>query len=126
MTAGSLPALYLDDCSDADQLVALAANAGFQVHTPRSENTQGWDDDKHLEFAAQRGFAVLTYNVKDFKLLHEEWQAAGRRHSGILVVYLENNRVKDMSRSQMVGAILKLVAAGLPLENEFHVLNHWR
>jgi len=118
--------LYLDDCSDANELIALARQAGLEVRTPRGESTEGWDDDRHLAYAASHGYMLLTYNVKDFRALHAQWQAEGRRHHGILVVYFENNRLRDMKRPNIIRAILNLFNSGLPLENEFHVLNHWR
>jgi len=29
--------------------------------------------------------SILTFNIRDFALLHQEWQAAGQTHAGIVV-----------------------------------------
>lgn len=42
-------------------------------------------DEEQLGFAAAQRRAILTYNICDFAPLHDEWQAAGRQHAGIIV-----------------------------------------
>jgi hypothetical protein len=118
--------VYLDDCSDADDLVTFLTQAGHVVHTPRSEGTSGARDSRHLEYAAGRGYTLITQNPDDFILLHTDWQAQGRTHSGILLIYRENIKGKDMGPHDIVRAINKLVASGLPIGNEIHTLNQWR
>jgi len=117
---------YLDDCADANDLTFLLRQAGYAVRTPRTEQTRGVDDAVHLEYAAARGLALVTKNPKDFRDLHQEWQAQGRSHHGIFLIYEDNIRGKDMEPADIVQAIEKLLASGLPVRNELHVLNHWR
>ncbi len=74
--------IYLDDCAAAKLLVIFLTNAGHRVETPRSAGLSGHDDDEHLEYAAQNGLALITKNPDDFKILHNDWQAQGRAHSG--------------------------------------------
>ena len=38
----------------------------------------------------------------------------------------ENIRGKDMEPADIVRAIGKLLASGVPVVNELHALNHWR
>ena len=38
----------------------------------------------------------------------------------------ENNPARDMSPRGIARAIGKLLASGIPLEDSFHILNHWR
>src|SRR5947209_18554476 len=116
--------VYLDDCADANELVAHLTQAGHKVHTPRSERTSGARDATHLEHAAQRGYTLLTTNPKDFRDLHDERQAQGRKHAGILL-YQDNIKGKDMEPPDLVDAIRRLLASGLSIANELHVLNHW-
>jgi hypothetical protein len=52
--------LYLDDCADDDTLAALLRQAGHQVSTPRIAGTSGLLDREHLDYAAQRGYTLLT------------------------------------------------------------------
>ncbi len=40
--------------------------------------------------------------------------------------YQDNIRGKDMEPPDIVRALSKLIAAGLPIANEVHVVNHWR
>jgi Domain of unknown function (DUF5615) len=118
--------LYLDDCLDGDYLIALLRRAGHTVDSPRQLGTRGIDDPEHLELAAQRNRALVTQNVGDFLELHRTWQNEGRLHGGILLIYQENDRGKDMEPPDIVRAIGNLLASGLPIANQVHVLNHWR
>jgi hypothetical protein len=69
---------------------------------------------------------LLTKDPEDFIDLHHQWQTTHRTHSGILLMYEEKEVSKNMSRAQMVVAIDHLVASGLSIANEIHILNHWR
>ncbi len=117
---------YLDDCADANRLVIFLTSAGHRVHTPRSEGTRGISDPAHLEYAAARGYTLITKNPDDFHDLHNDWQAQGRSHSGILLIYQDNIVGKDMESPDIVSAINNLLASSLPITNELHILNHWR
>lgn len=118
--------LYLDDCADDDILAALLRRAGHAVHTPRSAGTSGVSDDEHLVYAARHGHTLLTKDPDDFLELHYHWQTTNRSHSGILLVYEEQEVKKNMRRVQIVLAIDHLAASGVPLANEIQTLNHWR
>lgn len=118
--------IYLDDCADDDDLVAFLSQAGHGVHTPRTEGTLGVSDPRHLEYASAHGYSLLTLNPEDFRTLHQRWQVQGRAHSGILLVYQDNIKGKDMEPPDIVRAIGNLLASGLPIANELHVLNQWR
>jgi hypothetical protein len=118
--------IYLDDCSDDDDLVTLLTQAGHVVHTPRSEGTRGASDLRHLEHASARGYTLLTQNPPDFEALHHRWRARGRSHAGILLIYKDNIKGKDMKLPEIVRAISNLLASGLSISNELHILNHWR
>src|SRR5262249_16616694 len=69
---------------------------------------------------------LITKNPKDFRDLQPEWQAQKRPHFGILLIYEDNIRGKDMEPADIVRAIGKLLASGLPVRDELHILNHWR
>jgi len=118
--------LYLDDCADDDTLIALLRRSGHEVNSARLAVTVGASDIDHLDYAARNRQTLLTKDPTDFLELHADWQAAQRRHSGILLVYEEREVSKNMSRRQIVAAIDSLVAANIPIENQVHVLNHWR
>jgi hypothetical protein len=117
---------YLDDCADADRLIDRLRRAGHDVYTPRSEATGGIADPAHLAYAAAHGYALITKNPNDFDQLHYQWQARGDTHAGILLICQDNIRAKDMQPEDIVRAIGKLLASGVPFANELHTLNHWR
>jgi hypothetical protein len=86
----------------------------------------GAPDAVHLEYAARHGYVLMTKNTDDFSDLHDIWQAQGRRHAGIWLIYEERDSSKNMKPSDIVRAIENLLASGLPIANELHTLNHWR
>lgn len=118
--------LYLDDCADDDTLAALLRRAGHRVHTPRGAGTSGISDSEHLDYAARRGYTLLTKDPDDFLDLHNQWQTMNRAHAGILLIYEEKEVRKNMSRAQIVAAIDNLIASGISIANEVYILNHWR
>jgi hypothetical protein len=120
------PTIYLDDCADDKLLERLLTQAGYTVVTPRGAGTKGWHDPDHLHYAAQRGYALLTSNPADFVALHQQSQAQGQAHAGILLIYYDNIQVKDIKPRDIVGALENLIASGLPLTNALYNLNQWR
>ena len=118
--------IYLDDCSDDNRLIHSLTLAGHTVISPRSTNTKDLDDGDHLRYAAAHGYCVLTHNPADFRRLHRDWQDRGFTHSGIFVIYRDNNIRKDMNNIDIVRSIANLSASNLPIANEIHILNQWR
>ncbi|MFA0740031.1 MAG: hypothetical protein DFNUSKGM_000127 [Candidatus Fervidibacter sacchari] len=118
--------IYLDDDLDKNLLIASLRREGWMVVSPRAIGTSGFSDEEHLTYCSQRGYPILTRNARDFRQLHEAWQAQGRKHSGILAVYAERDLSKNMSDYDIVRAIKKFLASGIPIANQFIVLNHWR
>jgi predicted nuclease of predicted toxin-antitoxin system len=116
----------LDDCADDDILAALLRQAGHQGSTPRIAGTSGLSDREHLDYAAQRGYTLLTKDPDDFMELHHQWLATNRTHSGILLIYEVKDVSKNMNRTQIVLAIDNLVASAVPIANQIHNLNQWR
>jgi hypothetical protein len=118
--------IYLDDCADSDTLAVCLRQAGHRVVTPRDAGNVGIDDPDHLAYAAQQGHVLLTHNCGDFQDLHDDWQAQGQTHAGIFLVYRDNDVRRDPTPRDLVRAIARLLASGLSIANECHVLNHWR
>ena len=48
--------VYLDECLDRDQLIALLRREGWTVFSPRDVGSLRWKDEEHLEFCAQHGY----------------------------------------------------------------------
>ncbi len=118
--------IYLDECADHDLLAHLLWQAGHFVQNPRAINLTGVDDAVQLEYATQNQYALLTFNPDDFRDLHDQWQQQNRSHSGILLVYRDNDVTRDMRYGDMVRAIDRLLASGLSIVDQVHILNQWR
>ena len=118
--------IYLDECADSNLLAHFLRQAGHIVQNPRGANKRGVDDLEHLEYAAQNQYVLLTFNPKDFLNLHQQWQQQNRSHSGILLVYRDNDVTRDMRYVDIVRAINRLLTSGLPIVNQVHTLNQWR
>ncbi|MBI3465713.1 MAG: DUF5615 family PIN-like protein [Planctomycetes bacterium] len=59
-------------------------------------------DPEQLEFAAQEGRALVTYNIRDFVPLHGLWTAQGRSHAGIIVSQQLGSRQYGVLLSRML------------------------
>jgi hypothetical protein len=118
--------LYLDDDSVNTLLVSLLKRAGHDIRLPSDVGLVGQSDPVHLKRAITDRRSLLSGNHKDFEELHDLIQAAGGTHSGILIVRRDNDRRRDLTPRGIVTAISHLVAANVPIENQFIVLNQWR
>src|SRR5205823_8627599 len=79
------PPCYLDECVDqgAAQILRERGNAATTVH---DHGMRGAADDEQLEFAAQRGWVLVSHNERHFLRMHRTYGAQGRSHAGILIV----------------------------------------
>jgi predicted nuclease of predicted toxin-antitoxin system len=118
--------LYLDDNSAKASLVNLLRRAGHQIALPTALGLSGSSDPRHLASCAAQGQVLLTRDHDDFLDLHDLVQATHGRHAGILIVRADNDPARDMKDRDIVRALANLVAAQIPIENEFHILSHWR
>ncbi len=118
--------LYLDDDSADPLLVQLLQNAGHDVELPQTAGLSGSPDPIHLMHAIGDSRVFLTKNYKDFENLHNLVIVDQGHHPGILVVRQDNDPKRDLTPRGIVRAIAKLEAAGVPIGDCFHILNHWR
>ena len=118
--------LYLDDDSAKASLVKLLKKVGHQVAIPADAGLSGVSDPRHLMHTVQNNWVLLTKNHDDFEDLHLLLKAAGGKHAGVLVVRLDNDPSRDMKDQDIFRSIGNLEGAGVPVANEFHILNHWR
>jgi hypothetical protein len=100
--------------------------AGHQVLIPADASLSGVSDPRHLAYAVQHQLVLLTRNHDDFEDLHLLVRATGGNHPGLLVVRSDNDPNRDMKDRDVARALANLEGAGVPIENEFHILNHWR
>ena len=118
--------LYLDDDTADRRLVALLSHAGHRVVMPTSVHLSGAPDARHFIHAMQHGLILVTRNHDDFPDLYEVVQVAHGTHPGILIIRFDNDPTRDMTPRHIVAAIVHLESAGVPLENQVYILNHWR
>lgn len=118
--------LYLDDNASKGLLATLLRKAGHSTVVPSDVGRVGVSDPQHLMHAAKAQFVLLTRDYEDFLDLHDLVQVTQGQHPGIVAIRSDNDPTRDMKDRDIVRAIGKLERAGVPIANEFHVLNHWR
>jgi len=118
--------ILLDEDLASGLLAKLLQKAGHDVTTPTAAGTMGRADAVQLAYAIHEQRACLSRNYEDFEELHLLIAEAQGRHFGILIVRRENDPTRDLTPKGIVAAIRKLEASGVPLDNEYVVLNHWR
>jgi hypothetical protein len=122
--------LYLDDCAFKHSLRARLVDAGHEVVVPvdAEPDLTGADDEEHLAYAARNGLILVTRNPPDFLALHDAYQAEGRTHAGIFLIYSDNNVKKDMSDGAIGNAVDRVEAlyGAAGIANGYFVLNWFR
>lgn len=118
--------LYLDDNSVKASLVNLLRRSGHQVTVPTDLGRVGASDPRHRAACASHWLVILTRDHDDYLDLHDLIQATHGPHAGILVVRSDNDSSRDMLDRDVVRALARLEATGVPIANDFHILNHWR
>ncbi len=118
--------LHLDDDAASTLLGKLLRRAAHDVQMPSEIGMRGAPDPVHLTRAIADGRICLTKNHDDFWLLHNLIIQAQGHHPGIFVVRQDNDPTRDLTPKGIVRAIRKFETAGVPIRNEFVVLNHWR
>jgi hypothetical protein len=111
--------ILVDEDSQSRHLVRLLREAGHDVLTVNEAEMRGAMDPTVLAFADAEGRALLTANVRDFRLLHDQ----GTQHSGVLAVCHDGDPAKDMTRADIVQGLGNLEASGAEVVVAFHVLN---
>jgi predicted nuclease of predicted toxin-antitoxin system len=118
--------IYVDDNSVKASLVHSLRHAGHQISVPADLGLGGATDARHLAACAPHAAAILTRDHDDYLDSHDLVRATGGRHEGILIVRMDNDPNRDMKDRDIVRALGNLLAASVPIENEFHILNYWR
>jgi hypothetical protein len=118
--------LYLDDDSVDTLLIRLLQRAGHDLQIPADVGISGDDDSVHLTYAIRADRVLLSHNHRDFQNLHNLVMQARGHHPGILIVRKDNDPTRDLKPAGVVRAIRNLEFAGVPLRDEYHILNQWR
>jgi hypothetical protein len=83
--------IYLDE--DVHTFIAHALRLrGWDVLTTQEAQQREANDLEQIAFATEQGYAILSYNVRDFPRLHYELVASGTTHGGIIVATQDDPR----------------------------------
>src|SRR3954453_12996093 len=86
---------------------------GYDVLTTEKAGLDTATDEQQLAFATDAGRAILTFNIRDFAPLHEQWSAAGRSHAGIIVPRQLGSRQYGVLLQRMLRLLNHLTAEEL-------------
>lgn len=87
MTDADRPKLLLDAHISGTKIGAVLRDDGYDVFALDEHRVlDGLDDEKVLELAARDGRIVVTFNVRDFVPLLQEWASGGRSHNGCILL----------------------------------------
>ncbi len=67
--------LYCDEDSEQDALVMALRKRGVDVLTTLEAGMLEEADDRQLEYAAEHGRVIYSFNAGDFCRLHSEWMS---------------------------------------------------
>ena len=68
----------------------------------------------------------MTANYDDYEDLHKLVVELQGHHCGVLIIRKDNDRKRDLTNHEIVRAIRNLLAANVPIADQFIILNHWR
>jgi Domain of unknown function (DUF5615) len=111
--------IYLDE--DVHAFVAQALKLrGYEATTTAAEGRLGAEDTDQLNFAPARGYAILTYDQRDFPRIHYERMRQGGEHGGIFI------GIKRDSRRTLRG-LLRLLSevSAEEIKNRLEYLSNW-
>ena len=111
--------VYLDE--DVHPFIADALRLrGWDALTTNDAGRRSAGDRDQVLFANEKGYAFLTYNVRDLPRIHYEMTAASEHHSGIIVAVQDDPR-------RTIRALLNLLASvsAETLCNSLVYANNW-
>ncbi|MBC8870234.1 MAG: DUF5615 family PIN-like protein [Planctomycetes bacterium] len=110
--------VYLDE--DVHHLIAHALRLrGWDALTTIAAGRQGSSDLEQLRFAAENGYAILTYNVSDFPRLHYEIIDADD-HGGIVVATQDDPSANARTLLSLLSAF-----SSEDIADQLIFLNNW-
>jgi len=78
-------------------VVALRARR-VDVLTASDCGMVGRSDGEHLHHASNDGRVLYSFNIRDYTMLHEQWIASGREHSGIVLAFQQRYSIGEQLR----------------------------
>jgi hypothetical protein len=118
--------LYIDHDLAGRELVARLRTEGHDIEIPTEIGLAAASDTEQFTHAIRTSRVLLTRHAADFDPLHVLVLASGGHHPGLLHSRSDNDVTRDIKPRGIVVAIGKLLASGIPIEDERHDLNRWR
>jgi predicted nuclease of predicted toxin-antitoxin system len=94
---------------------------GFDVTSTLELGMVEADDDEQLAYVASNQRAIVTFNHKDFAILHSRYLAEGKAHWGIV---LSTEEAVDILRRRLLRLLNTLSAE--ELKNQIRWLNEFK
>src|SRR2546430_3761011 len=111
--SAGLEALFVRLYLDRHIMTRLAVDLrgrGYDVLTTEEAGKDTAADEEQLAFATAEYRAILTFNIRDFAPLHDEWLAAGLAHGGIIVSQQLGSRQYGLLLQRMVRLLNQFTA----------------
>jgi hypothetical protein len=90
--------LYFDEDAMQHALVAALRARRVDVLTALDCGMVGKSDEEHLHHASSDGRVLYSFNIRDYSLLHGQWIASGREHSGIILAFQQRYPIGEQLR----------------------------
>jgi predicted nuclease of predicted toxin-antitoxin system len=97
--------LYLDR-HIMTRLAEDLARRGYDCLTTQQAGNDRATDEEQLTFATAQRRVIVTYNIRDFAPLHQNWLAIGRQHAGIIV----SRQLAGRQYGVLLNRVLRLLA----------------
>lgn len=82
--AGLSATMYLDE-NAPPRLVSDLGRHGYDIVHAWDAGNREISDEVHLRWATDRNRAVFTFDVRDFRILHQRWASSSQAHTGIIL-----------------------------------------
>jgi hypothetical protein len=79
------PPALLDECTDVELVGTLRAR-GYTVELAHRSGLRGADDEVILEYAASRGWVLISHNERHYRREHRRRLDRGATHGGIVCI----------------------------------------
>jgi hypothetical protein len=115
-------AFYFDEDAMHNSLLRALRARHIDVQSALEAGMIRRRDEEHLEYAAQQGRTLYSYNVAHFCRIHADWLTRGELHSGIVLAQQQR-----FSVGTQVRALLRLAAkcSQADMQNRLEFLGDW-
>ena len=113
--------LYLDEDTISRALIRGLRARSVDVLTAQEANQMRVSDRQQLAYAASLQRTLLTFNTRDYVILHNEYLSLGHKHTGIIVS-------DQIHVGLILRRLLKLldVKSASEMQNWLEYLSVWR